>query len=87
MKVYYLRILLLISLIVFSCAKSKKNYNDFEIIIEKKRIDSINFEAKVIVTNKSNKKKEEIFILNDTEIQINAKVNALKEKLLQNKIQ
>jgi hypothetical protein len=78
---------LLISLIVFSCAKSKKNYNDFEIIIEKKRIDSINFEAKVIVTNKSNKKKEEIFILNDTEIQINAKVNALKEKLLQNKIQ
>jgi hypothetical protein len=78
---------LLISLIVFSCAKSKKNYNDFEIIIEKKRIDSINFEAKVIVRNKSNKKKEEIFILNDTEIQINAKVNALKEKLLQNKIQ
>ena len=78
---------MLISLIVFSCAKSKKNYTDFEIIIEKKRIDSINFEAKVIVRNKSNKKKEEIFILNDTEIQINAKVNALKEKLLQNKIQ
>ena len=76
-----------ISLIVFSCAKSKKNYADFEIIIEKKRIDSINFEAKVFVRNKSNKKKEEIFILNDTEIQINAKVNALKEKLLQNKIQ
>ena len=87
MKVYYLRHLLFISLIVFSCAKSKKNYADFEIIIEKKRIDSINFEAKVIVRDKSNIKKEEIFILNDTEIQINAKVNALKEKILQNKIQ
>ena len=40
-------------IIFFSCDKSKRNYNDLEITIEKKKIDSINFKAKVIVKDKS----------------------------------
>tara|TARA_B100000575_G_scaffold46385_1_gene33548 strand:+ start:12996 stop:13217 length:222 start_codon:yes stop_codon:yes gene_type:complete len=72
---------------LLSCNNSKRNYNDFEIIIEKKRIDSIYFEAKVIVRDNSRKKnKDEIFILNGTEVELNTKVRILKEKFLQNKV-
>ena len=73
--------------ILLSCDNSRRNFNDFEIIIEKKRIDSINFEAKVIVINKSKKKnKDEIFILKGTEVELNSQVRILKEKFLQNKV-
>ena len=87
MKTYSAICFLFISSVLLSCDNSKRNYNDFEIIIEKKRIDSIYFEAKVIVRDRSSKKnKDEIFILNDTEVELNSKVRILKEKFLQNKV-
>ena len=69
----------------FSCDRSKKN-NNYEIIIEKKKIDSINFKAKIIIRDKSNlNAKNETYILIDNEIELKSKVNSLKEKFLQNK--
>tara|TARA_Y100000768_G_scaffold107035_1_gene78565 strand:- start:1107 stop:1373 length:267 start_codon:yes stop_codon:yes gene_type:complete len=73
--------------ITFSCNNSKRNYSDFEITIEKKRVDSINFQAKVIVRNKSNTNtKDEIYILIDNEAELNSKIKILKESFLQNKV-
>ena len=70
----------------FSCDKSKKNSTDFEITIEKKRVDSINFQAKIIVRDKSNTNtRDEIFILIDSEAELNSKIEILKENFLQNK--
>ena len=86
MKTYPLICFLFIISFFLSCDNPEKN-NAFEITIEKKRIDSIYFQAKVIVRDKSGKKNEdEIFILNDTEVELNSKVRILKEKFLQNKV-
>ena len=87
MKVSYFQIFFLIPLIIFfSCDKSKRNFTDFEITIEKKRVDSINFKAKVIVKDKSNRNTEnKIYILIDNEVELNSKIKILKEKFLQNK--
>ena len=72
--------------IIFSCNKSKKNNTDFEITIEKKRVDSVNFQAKIIVRDKSNTNtRDEIFILIDSEAELNSKIEILKENFLQNK--
>lgn len=87
MKTYPLICFLFIISFFLSCDNPEKNNNAFEITIEKKRIDSIYFQAKVIVRDKSGKKNEdEIFILNDTEVELNSKVRILKEKFLQNKV-
>tara|TARA_B100000989_G_C19229850_1_gene339408 strand:+ start:25 stop:297 length:273 start_codon:yes stop_codon:yes gene_type:complete len=73
-------------IIIFSCDKSKKIYNDFEITIEKKRVDSIYFQAKVIVKDKSNtNRKDEIYILIDKQTELNSKIKTLKENYFQNK--
>ena len=87
MKVSYFHHYLIISFIVFnSCNKSKRNYNDFEITIEKKRIDSINFEAKVIVRDNSDtNSKDQVYILIDSEAKLKPKIRNLKEKFLHNK--
>ena len=87
MKASYFQILFLFPLIIiFSCDKSKRNSTDFEITIEKKRVDSINFKAKVIVRDKSNRNTEDkIYILIDNEVELNSKIKILKEKFLQNK--
>ncbi len=87
MKVFFFHPFFLIPLIIFfSCDNSKSNYKNFEITIEKKRIDSINFEAKVIVKDNSHKNsKDEIFILIDNEAELNSKIRILKENFLQNK--
>ncbi len=87
MKVSYFHLFIVISFIFFcSCNKSKRSYNDFEIIIEKKRIDSINFEAKVIISDKSQiKNNDKIYILVDSESKLDSKIRNLKEKFLNNK--
>ncbi len=87
MKVSCFNQYLIISFIVFySCNKSKRSYNDFEITIEKKRIDSINFEAKVIVRDNSDtNSKDQVYILIDSEAKLKPKIRNLKEKFLHNK--
>ncbi|MAR42821.1 MAG: hypothetical protein CMC48_01845 [Flavobacteriaceae bacterium] len=87
MKVSYFHHFLIISFIVFhSCNKSKRSYNDFEITIEKKRIDSINFEAKVIVSDKSQiKNNDKVYILIDKEAKLDSTIRNIKEKFLTNK--
>ena len=87
MKVSYFHNYLIISCIVFnSCNKSKRSYNDFEITIEKKRIDSINFEAKVIVSDKSQiKNNDKVYILIDKEAKLDSTIRNIKEKFLTNK--
>tara|TARA_X000000368_G_C22366237_1_gene422776 strand:+ start:79 stop:354 length:276 start_codon:yes stop_codon:yes gene_type:complete len=86
-KVSYFHHFLIISFIVFhSCNKSKRSYNDFEITIEKKRIDSINFEAKVIVSDKSQiKNNDKVYILIDKEAKLDSTIRNIKEKFLTNK--
>ena len=87
MKVSYFNHYLIISFIVFySCNKSKRSYNDFEITIEKKRIDSINFEAKVIVNDKSQiKSNDKVYILIDSESKLDSTIRDIKENFLNNK--
>ena len=87
MKVSCFNQILIISFIVFySCNKSKRSYNDFEITIEKKRIDSINFEAKVIVSDKSQiKSNDKVYILIDSESKLDSTIRNIKEKFLNNK--
>ena len=71
-------------IIIFSCDKSKKNNTDFEITIEKKRVDSVNFQAKIIVRDKSNTNtKDKIYILIDGEAELNSKIKILKKNFLQ----
>ena len=87
MKTSYFQILFLFPLIIiFSFDKSKIKYTDFEITIEKKRVDSINFKAKVIARDKSNRNNEDkIYILIDNEVELKSKIKNLKEIFLQNK--
>ena len=86
MKVSYFQFFFIPFIIIFSCGKSKKNYSDFEITIEKKRVDSVNFQAKIIVRNKSNiNVKDEIYILVDSEAKLNSKIKNIKKDFFQNK--
>ncbi len=87
MKVSYFHHYLIISCIVFnSCNKFKRSYNDFEITIEKKRIDSINFEAKVIVSDKSQiKSNDKVYFLIDSESKLDSTIRNIKESFLNNK--
>ncbi len=73
-------------IISFSCNKSKRNYNDLEITIEKKKIDSINFKAKVIVKDKSQlKSNEKVYILINNEAKLDSTIRNIKEKFLNKK--
>ncbi len=73
-------------IIFFSCNDSKRNNNDYEITIEKRRIDSINFKAKVIVSCKSQiKSNDEVYILIDNEVKLDSTIKNIKEKFLNNK--
>ena len=73
-------------IIFFSCDKSKRNYNDLEITIEKKKIDSINFKAKVIVKDKSQlKSNEKVYILINNEAKLDSTIRNIKEKFLNKK--
>lgn len=73
-------------IIFFSCNKSKRNYNDLEITIEKKKIDSINFKAKVIVKDKSQlKSNEKVYILINNEAKLDSTIRNIKEKFLNKK--
>ena len=84
MKVSYFHFFFITLIIIFSCDKSKKNNTDFEITIEKKRVDSVNYQAKIIVRDKSNKNsKDKIYILIDDEAELNSKIKILKENFLQ----
>ena len=87
MKVSSFYPFLIISFIIFfSCDKSKKNYNDLEITIEKKRIDSINFRAKVIVKDKSQlRSNDKIYILINNEAKLDSTIRNIKEKFLNKK--
>ena len=87
MKVSYFHHFLIISFIFFhSCNRSKRSYNDFEITIVKKRIDSINFEAKVIVSDKSQiKNNDKVYILIDKEAKLDSTIRNIKENFLTNK--
>ena len=70
-------------IIFFSCDKSKRNYNDLEITIEKKKIDSINFRAKVIVRDKSQlKSNDKVYILINNEAKLDSTIRNIKEKFL-----
>ena len=84
MKVSSFYPFLIISFIIFfSCDKSKKNYNDLEITIEKKRIDSINFRAKVIVKDKSQlKSNDKVYILINNEAKLDSIIRNIKKKIL-----
>ena len=84
MKVSYFQPLLISFLIIFfSCDNSKRNFNGTEITIEKKRIDSTNFEAKVIIKDKFQpKSKDEVYILNGNESKLDSQIRNLKEKHL-----
>ena len=74
------------SIISFSCNESRRNNNNYEITIEKRRIDSINFEAKVIVSYKSQIKSNDIvYILIDNETKLDSTIKNIKEKFLNNK--
>ena len=78
--------LIIFFIIFFSCDKSKKNYNDLEITIEKKRIDSINFRAKVIVKDKSQLRSiDKIYILINNEAKLDSTIRNIKEKFLNKK--
>ena len=73
-------------IIFFSCDKSKRNYNDLEITIEKKKIDSLNFRAKVIVKDKSQlNSNDKIYILINNEAKLDSTIRNIKEKLLNKK--
>ena len=73
-------------IIFFSCDKSKRNYNDLEITIEKKKIDSLNFRAKVIVKDKSQlNSNEKIYILINNEAKLDSTIRNIKERLLNKK--
>ena len=73
-------------IIFFSCNNSKRNNNDYEITIEKRRIDSINFKAKVIVSYKSQiKSNDKVYILIDNESKLDSTIKNIKEKFLNNK--
>ena len=87
MKVPFFHHFLIFSFIIlFSCNKSKRNGNDYEITIEKRRIDSINFKAKVIVSYKSQiKSNDEVYILIDNEAKLDSTIKNIKEKFLNNK--
>ncbi len=70
----------------FSCDKSKKNYNDLEITIEKKKIDSLNFRAKVIVKDKSQlKSNDKVYILINNEAKLDSTIRNIKERFLNKK--
>lgn len=73
-------------IIFFSCDKSKRNYNDLEITIEKKKIDSLNFRAKVIVKEKSKlKSNDKVYILINNEAKLDSTIRNIKEKFLNKK--
>ena len=73
-------------IIFFSCDKSKRNYNDLEITIEKKKIDSLNFRAKVIVRDKSQlKSNDKVYILINNEAKLDSTIRNIKERLLNKK--
>ena len=73
-------------IIFFSCDKSKRNYNDLEITIEKKKIDSLNFRAKVIVKDKSQlNSNDKIYILINNEAKLDSTIRNIKERLLNKK--
>ena len=73
-------------IIFFSCDKSKRNYNDLEITIEKKKIDSLNFRAKVIVKDKSQlNSNDKIYILINNEAKLDSTIRNIKEKFLNKK--
>ena len=73
-------------IIFFSCDKSKRNYNDLEITIEKKKIDSLNFRAKVIVKDKSQlKSNDKVYILINNEAKLDSTIRNIKERLLNKK--
>ena len=73
-------------IIFFSCNKSKRNYNDLEITIEKKKIDSLNFRAKVIVKDKSQlNSNDKIYILINNEAKLDSTIRNIKERLLNKK--
>ena len=84
MKVSYFQPLLISFLIIFFFFfNSKRNFNGTEITIEKKRIDSTNFEAKVIIKDKFQpKSKDEVYILIDNESKLDSQIRNLKEKHL-----
>ena len=74
------------SIFFFSCDKSKRNYNDLEITIEKKKIDSLNFRAKVIVKDKSQlKSNDKVYILINNEAKLDSTIRNIKEKFLNKK--
>ena len=86
MRVSYFYPYFIIYFIIFSCDNSKKKLNDFEITIVKKRIDSINFKAKVIVKDKSQlKSNDKVYILIDNEVKLDSTIRNIKEKFLNNK--
>ncbi len=87
MKVPFFHLFLFFSSIIFfSCDESRRNNNNYEITIEKRRIDSINFEAKVIVSYKSQIKSNDIvYILIDNETKLDSTIKNIKEKFLNNK--
>ena len=86
MRVSYFYPYFIIFFIIFSCNNSKKKLNDLEITIVKKRIDSINFKAKVIVKDKSQlKSNDKIYILIDNEVKLDSTIRNIKEKFLNNK--
>ena len=77
---------IIVFIIFFSCDKSKRNYNDLEITIEKKKIDSINFKAKVIVKDKSQlKSNEKVYIFINNEAKLDSTIRNIKEKFLNKK--
>ena len=84
MKVSSFYPFLIISFIIFfSCDKSKRNYNHLEITIEKKKIDSINFRAKVIVKDKSQLRSiDKIYILINNEAKLDSIIRNIKKKIL-----
>ena len=86
MKVPFFHHFLIFSFIIlFSCNKSKRNGNDYEITIEKRRIDSINFKAKVIVSYKTKiKSNDKVYILIDNEAKLDSTIKNIKEKFLNN---
>ncbi len=87
MKVSYIRLFFLaLLLIFFNCDNRKKDYNNIEITIEKKRIDSVNFKAKVVVKDKSDiNNNDKVYILIDSEAKLKPKIRNLKERFLNNK--
>ena len=87
MKIPFFHLFLFFSSIIFfSCNESRRNNNNYEITIEKRRIDSINFEAKVIVSYKSQiKSNDTVYILIDNETKLDSTIKNIKEKFLNNK--